>query len=473
MTSQDIKPKPEFYRRVLPEGCIAFSSAEGKTIFKEALESGHMGCFFKMAAQFSTQAEPAFCGLTTLVMILNALEVDPGKIWKGPWRWYHEDMLECCVSLQTIREQGITYDQFSCLAACNSLDAESTRVDDTATIETFRDRVARLSKQDDQFIALSYSRKTLGQTGDGHFSPVGGYHPDRDLVLVMDTARFKYPPHWVPLVTVWEAMKPLDKSTGKSRGYCILSRIHKDGSLRLFKLSKSFSVFLPCACTTGVSNFLHQWREFLIKDVGTLTKVLTEEAKSDDDVDIFGRVIPSLLKCAGCIAQNECILTTFMDIANFTAEHHALKDALLQQLECLKLYRIVHTVLRSASSGSCLSIGNAEENNVVNSDKQCCKMPSSKRAKISDTAMLPTHFIAVFMLCWPYELFKISGIVTVGEQMDSYVTDWMEGPASKELKEEVSHLKRQLLVLLRMRLDNLRHCDSTSSCAVSVCVENK
>jgi glutathione gamma-glutamylcysteinyltransferase len=47
---------------------------------------------------------------------------------------------------------------------------------------------------------LSYSRKVLGQTGDGHFSPVGGYHPGKDLALIMDTARFKYPPHWVPLL---------------------------------------------------------------------------------------------------------------------------------------------------------------------------------------------------------------------------------------------------------------------------------
>jgi glutathione gamma-glutamylcysteinyltransferase len=61
---------------------------------------------------------------------------------------------------------------------------------------------------------LSYSRKVLGQTGDGHFSPVGGYHPGKDLALIMDTARFKYPPHWVPLSLLFEAMKATDKSTG-------------------------------------------------------------------------------------------------------------------------------------------------------------------------------------------------------------------------------------------------------------------
>ena len=41
---------------------------------------------------------------------------------------------------------------------------------------------------------LSFSGSSAG---DGHFSPLGGYHEARDLVLILDTARFKYAPHWV------------------------------------------------------------------------------------------------------------------------------------------------------------------------------------------------------------------------------------------------------------------------------------
>lgn len=36
---------------------------------------------------------------------------------------------------------------------------------------------------------VSYTRKAFGQTGDGHFSPIGGYHGARDLVLILDTVR--------------------------------------------------------------------------------------------------------------------------------------------------------------------------------------------------------------------------------------------------------------------------------------------
>lgn len=43
----------------------------------------------------------------------------------------------------------------------------------------------RLSK------VVSFHRKTLGQTGEGHFSPLGGYSRRHNAVLVMDVARFK------------------------------------------------------------------------------------------------------------------------------------------------------------------------------------------------------------------------------------------------------------------------------------------
>jgi glutathione gamma-glutamylcysteinyltransferase len=39
---------------------------------------------------------------------------------------------------------------------------------------------------------VSYTRKAFGQTGDGHFSPIGGYHSGRDLVLILDTVRASF-----------------------------------------------------------------------------------------------------------------------------------------------------------------------------------------------------------------------------------------------------------------------------------------
>ena len=61
--------------------------------------------------QSSTQDEPAFCGLASLAMVLNALAVDPKRAWKGAWRWFHEALLDCCRPLEDIKRDGINLDQ--------------------------------------------------------------------------------------------------------------------------------------------------------------------------------------------------------------------------------------------------------------------------------------------------------------------------------------------------------------------------
>ncbi|PIN12539.1 Glutathione gamma-glutamylcysteinyltransferase [Handroanthus impetiginosus] len=74
------------YRRALPSPpAIDFSSPEGKKLFTEALHNGTMEGFFKLISYFQTQSEPAFCGLATLAMVLNALAIDPCRKWKGNW----------------------------------------------------------------------------------------------------------------------------------------------------------------------------------------------------------------------------------------------------------------------------------------------------------------------------------------------------------------------------------------------------
>ncbi len=83
----------------------------GRQLFQEALANGHMSGFFKLMEQFSTQDEPAFCGLTSLTMVLNALAIDPRRIWKGAWRWFNETMLDCCQPLEAVRKEGITLQQ--------------------------------------------------------------------------------------------------------------------------------------------------------------------------------------------------------------------------------------------------------------------------------------------------------------------------------------------------------------------------
>lgn len=111
-----------------------------------------------------------------------------------------------------------------CLARCNGLDVALHRPTDLGQDEAvFRRAVIEsVSAADGAIVVASYSRKQFLQTGDGHYSPIGAYHAQRDLVLILDVARFKYPPHWLPLSELWLAMQRVDEDTGECRGYALL-----------------------------------------------------------------------------------------------------------------------------------------------------------------------------------------------------------------------------------------------------------
>ncbi|ORY50990.1 Phytochelatin-domain-containing protein [Rhizoclosmatium globosum] len=217
----------------------SFNSTDGKKLFKESLARGTAESFLHLSGNLAHQSEPAFCGLGSLAIVLNALEIDPNRPWKGAWRWYDETLLDCCSPLETIKSKGITFDEFASLAACNGLTVTSKRVQegDPNTIskeEFIRDlkKVCGNSEGLTQMV-VSFSRKTLHQTGDGHFSPVGCFHEESGMVLVLDVARFKYPSYFVHVDVLYEAMKPVDKVTLKSRGYFLLSKKHQPDSAQI------------------------------------------------------------------------------------------------------------------------------------------------------------------------------------------------------------------------------------------------
>ncbi|KAI5791644.1 Phytochelatin synthase-domain-containing protein [Peziza echinospora] len=219
-----------FYMRELPASAdlIPYDSVEGKKIFRNALEEGGLEAFFPLSQQFLTQEEPAYCGIGTLCMILNALKVDPAKTWRRPWRWFTQEMLDCCRPLDYVRTNGITLNEFTCLARCNGLEA-NTKYADKISLEDFRKDVIASTTTSSQIMAVSYSRSALGQTGSGHFSPVGGYSSlGGGKVLILDVARFKYPSYWVSLRALYESLIPVDPATKQPRGYSLLKKPPKE-----------------------------------------------------------------------------------------------------------------------------------------------------------------------------------------------------------------------------------------------------
>lgn len=227
-----------WYQRPLPPTLIPFSSNRGKSLFKEALLSGGMEGYFALAEQFQTQSTPSLCGPGTLAMVLNALALDPKRLWKGNWRWFSEEMLESCDArrgpgdpLGGLDDVGLSFEEFLFMAECNGANvrafratADNNAAAAAASLARFRAAVHSATHRTDLHLVASFSRKVLGQTGSGHYSPVGGYHAREDLALVLDVARFKYPPYWAPVPLLWKAIQDVDQQTGQARGYYLMSK---------------------------------------------------------------------------------------------------------------------------------------------------------------------------------------------------------------------------------------------------------
>jgi len=330
-----------FYRRILPETCVAFSSDEGKKLFKESLMLGYANIYFPLAEQFNTQAEPAYCGVSSLVMVLNALAVDPKRIWKGSWRWYHEEMLDCCLSLDLIQQEGITLEQFVCLAACNSLDLNVIRVNENEKIEDFRETVKSICSGDgSKVLTCTYSRRILKQTGDGHFSPIGAYHPEKDMLLIMDVARFKYPPHWIKLELMWEAMHAYDKTTNQPRGYILMKKT-EEFPLLLFRLSTAFRVTIAThnLLQSNMAKFLGSWTDFL-RD--------SKNCSENDCVHMDGFltvILNALNESLASLLETESVFTTQFNTCCLSAlpkEHVDNVMTLLTAIEQTSIYKSTH-----------------------------------------------------------------------------------------------------------------------------------
>lgn len=309
-----------FYRRPLPPDCIALDSTQGRQLFERSLLAGRAEPFLPLVSQFTTQSEPAFCGLGSLAMVLNALQVDPGRPWKGPWRWFSEELLDCCLPLHIVAREGITLDEFRCLGQCNGALVETVQPpapgvpkSQELSPERFREIVLRMCSDTDPrqgsgFLVLCYSREALQQTGSGHFSPIAAYDEETDRALVLDVARFKYAPHWVHLNALYRAMCAIDPATGSPRGLAVVRR-HKRSERPAEALAPLHdpieTMGRPCA-----------WRPRLL-----LLKRLSTQQETADALDAARTEIRNHLQTGAVAANSELTTASMTHLIRIWTQH--------------------------------------------------------------------------------------------------------------------------------------------------------
>lgn len=87
----------------------------------------------------------------------------------------------CCFSAERVRRVGVNMEEFGLLGKCHGLNVEMKRpgnADDgdstSCSVESFREDLIRIltDSQSQSIVVVSFSRRHLDQTGEGHFRSV-------------------------------------------------------------------------------------------------------------------------------------------------------------------------------------------------------------------------------------------------------------------------------------------------------------
>jgi len=118
---------------------------------------------------------PKLSIISYLLLSLQGHHLD-GVCVLGSMQWRHgRDLLR--------------FEEVSIIKQRYSSDSYSKQTNES-TLEHFRECIKRGTTSDNLHMVVSYDRRGVSQTGTGHFSPIGGYNEQRDMVLVLDVGSF-------------------------------------------------------------------------------------------------------------------------------------------------------------------------------------------------------------------------------------------------------------------------------------------
>jgi hypothetical protein len=211
----------------LPQTLIGASSDQGEKLF---LDADAREAYFPLADNFVTQQNQAFCGVASMVMVLNAMELPAPPVPAfDPYRTFTQDNVltpdtEKVLPVEVIKKQGITVDQLGALFGTYPVTATVRHAADS-TVDAFRSEARDALSKPGHFVVVNYLRKAIGQERGGHISPLAAFDAESDRFLVLDVARYKYPPVWVKTTDLFAAMNTTDSDNqNRTRGYVLVAR---------------------------------------------------------------------------------------------------------------------------------------------------------------------------------------------------------------------------------------------------------
>jgi hypothetical protein len=211
----------------LPQNLINLNSNAGAALLhdSEALQS-----YWPLSIQFVTQKNQAFCGVASIVMVLNALGISaPTTPEFEPYKTFTQENVftsatEKVLPQETLRKIGMTLDQIGGFISTYGVKAEVHHASQT-TVEEFTKIASDYLNSPNRHVIVNYLRKSIGQEKGGHISPLAAYDADTDRFLLLDVARYKYPPVWISAAELFNAMNTTDSDNqNRTRGFVLVSK---------------------------------------------------------------------------------------------------------------------------------------------------------------------------------------------------------------------------------------------------------
>ena len=179
----------------LPEPLIGLNSERGARLL---LESEANRAYWPLSIQFVTQKNQAYCGVASLVMVLNALGVPaPASPEFEPFKTFTQDNLlneetEKVLPKEVLSKIGMTLDQIGWILGTYSVTADVRHAADS-NLDEFRKLATETLNTPNRYVLVNYLRRTIGQERGGHISPLAAYDADTDRFLVLDVSQVSSP----------------------------------------------------------------------------------------------------------------------------------------------------------------------------------------------------------------------------------------------------------------------------------------
>jgi hypothetical protein len=205
---------------------VYWDSPEGKVLRSRIPADAD---YWQLAPTFAVQMTQSYCSVASAITVLNAMPInkpiDPAYV---PYAYFTQTNFFTpevvkIISPQTVLEKGMTREQMAQVLAREGVEAVSI-AGDTLSEDALRMLLRKSLGDDGRFVLANYYRAKLGQVGGGHWSALAAYDADSDRVLILDVAKYKYPPAWVTISVLRQAISTTDETSGKSRGLVIISR---------------------------------------------------------------------------------------------------------------------------------------------------------------------------------------------------------------------------------------------------------